>query len=204
MTFAFTKENQKLIEMHLAKYPHDRRQSVLLPLLDLAQRQNGGWLSMPALEAVAEVIGITTLKVYEVASFYSMYHLHPVGKYNIQVCGTTPCMLRGAEGLKEACHKHLGVGDKEVTKDGLFSIEEVECLGACVNAPVVQINDDLFEDLDAPALLAILDQCKSGKMPKPFSAKGRTSAAPCDDKPNLFAASEKPVKKPKGEKNAAT
>lgn len=203
MSFSFTKENQKLIEKYIGKYPKERRQSALLPLLDIAQRQNGGWLSMPALEAVAEVIGITTLKVFEVASFYTMYHLKPVGKYNIQVCGTTPCMLRGAEGLKEACHKHLGVGDKEVTKDGLFSIEEVECLGACVNAPVVQINDDLFEDLDAPALLAILDQCKAGKMPKGFSAKGRTSAAPFEDKPNLFAAVEKPVKKLKGGKDAA-
>lgn len=203
MTFAFTKENMKLIDGLIAKYPADRRQSALLPVLDIAQRQNGGWLSMPALEAVADVIGIPALKALEVASFYTMYHLEPVGKFHIQVCGTTPCMLRGAEELKDACHKHLGVGDKEVTKDGLFSIEEVECLGACVNAPVVQINDDYFEDLDAPSLIGILDQCKKGKMPKAHSAKGRTSSAPFEEKPNLFEAS-KPKKSVKGGSDAAS
>ena len=178
MTFTFTQENQTRVEKAFDKYPKDHRQSVILYALDLAQRQNGGWLSMPAMEEVAKIIGISPLKVHEVASFYTMFHLNPVGTYHVQVCGTTPCMLRGAEDLIKACQKHLGVGMKEVTKDGLFSMEEVECLGACANAPLVQINDFVFEDMDEQALLSILEKCKKNELPLPFSAKGRTSAAP--------------------------
>ncbi len=163
--FAFSPENQVRVAEHLKKYPSDRSQSALLPLLDLAQRQNGGWLSYEALEAVANVLHIPVLKVHEVASFYSMYHLEPVGTYHIQVCGTTPCWLRGAESVRDACKKHLGVGMKEVTGDGLFSLEEVECLGACVNAPVVQINDTYFENLDEKSVVALLKTCAKEGLP---------------------------------------
>ncbi len=182
--FAFTKNNQKLVEKHLAKYPADHSQSALLPVLDIAQRQNGGWLSFEALEAVAKVLNVSVLKVHEVASFYTMFHLEPVGMYHIQICGTTPCWLRGAEDLREACKKHLSIGLKEVTADGLFSLEEVECLGACVNAPVVQINDTYFEDLDHNSVIELIEKCrtenqiKKGQTPEPYSAIGRQASAP--------------------------
>ncbi|MBX9976705.1 MAG: NADH-quinone oxidoreductase subunit NuoE [Alphaproteobacteria bacterium] len=176
--FTFTNAHKKLIEEHMAKYPSDKRQSALLPVLDIAQRQNGGWLSMDALTAVADVVGISVLKAHEVASFYTMYHLKPVGKYHIQVCGTTPCWLRGAEGVRDVCTKHLKIGMKEVTKDGLFSIEEVECLGACVNAPVVQINDNYFEDLDEASVIALIDTCKKEGLPHSYSAVGRHASEP--------------------------
>lgn len=181
MSFAFFEENEGLIQTILEKYPAARRQSAMLPLLDLAQRQNGGWLSMPALEAVANVLGVGVLKVWEVASFYTMFHLNPVGKYHVQVCGTTPCMLRGAESVKAACHAYLGVGDKAITLDGLFSMEEVECLGACVNAPVVQINDALFEDLDEVSMMHLLKTCREKGLPNAYSARGRISSAPMEE-----------------------
>ncbi len=181
ITFEFTKSNLKEIQKHINKYPKGREQSALLPVLDIAQRQNGGWLSQACLEAVGKILNISPFKAYEVASFYSMFHLKPVGKYHVQVCGTTPCMLRGAEALCARAQKHLNVGMKEVTSDGMFSIEEIECVGACVNAPVVQINDDYFEDLTEEALVEILEQCKKDKMPKPFSAIGRVSSAPFDE-----------------------
>lgn len=182
MSFAFTPENQKHIETICARYPVDRRQSALLPVLDIAQRQNGGWLSHPVLEAVADVIQIPVLKVYEVASFYTMYQLKPVGKYHIQWCGTTPCWLRGAADVAHACRKHLGLEDSghsiAITGDGLFSMQEVECLGACANAPIIQINDDFFEDLDETSAVALLKTCKEKGLPKPYSAKKRLSSEP--------------------------
>ena len=178
MAFVFSKENQGKIQTILNKYPPERGQSAMLPLLDLAQRQNGGWLSLPALEAVSDVLCIGVLQVWEVASFYTMFHLSPVGKYHVQVCGTTPCMLRGAENIKATCHKHLSVEDKQVTHDGVFSVEEVECLGACVNAPIVQINDHLFEDMDEESMMQLLETCRKNGLPDPYSAKGRTSAEP--------------------------
>jgi len=190
-SFSFTKENLKTIEKHMGKYPKGREQSALLPMLDIAQRQNGGWLSYACLEAVAKLLNLSPLKVHEVASFYSMFHLDPVGKYHVQVCGTTPCMLRGAEALCERAKKHLGIELKEVTSDGLFSIEEVECLGGCVNAPIVQINDDYFEDLTEDALVDILDKCRGGKMPKPFSAAGRMGSAPFEGMPEESVSKKK-------------
>ena len=182
MSFTFTSENSQKIEEICTHYPADRRQSALLPVLDMAQRQNGGWLSHDALEAVADIIGISVLKVYEVATFYSMYHLKPVGKYHIQWCGTTPCWLRGAQDVATACQKHLGLEnsghDVAMTQDGLFSMQEVECLGACVNAPIIQINDDFFEDLDEKSAVALLDACRNTGLPKPYSALQRQCSAP--------------------------
>ncbi|TGW15789.1 NADH-quinone oxidoreductase subunit NuoE [bacterium NHP-B] len=155
--FTFDKKNQSVIEEVLARYPEDRRQSALLPLLWLAQRQNGGWLSVSALEEVARILNVPFLRVYEVATFYTMFRLKPVGKHFIQICRTTSCWLRGCESLKETCLRLLKVDAGDVTQDGLFSFEEVECLGACANGPVVQINDQYFEDLTPKALQNLLE-----------------------------------------------
>ena len=155
-TFSFNKENLSLAKAIIKKYPEGRERSAVLPLLDMAQRQNGGWLSVDVMEYVADMIDTPYIRVYEVATFYSMFNLKPVGKYHIQICGTTPCWLRGAEDIKHACEKSLKIKCKETTKDGLFTLSEVECLGACVNAPVVQINDDYYEDLTPDSMNVLL------------------------------------------------
>lgn len=157
--FSFTQENLVKAEAIIAKYPEGRQKSATLPLLDLAQRQNNGWLSVAAIEYVANFLGEPYMRVYEVASFYSMFYLKPVGKYHIQVCGTTPCWLRGAADIVKACENRLGIKCGETSEDGLFSISEVECLGACINAPVVQINDDYYENLDEQKIAEIIDGC---------------------------------------------
>ncbi len=162
-SFQFSPENKEKIAVHIAKYPQGRHASAILPILDIAQRQNGGWISQPILEEVATLLEMPCIRVHEVASFYSMFNLNPVGKYHIQVCGTTPCWLRGAQNIKEACQRKLGIGEGEVTLDGQFSLIEVECLGACVNAPMVQINDDYFEDLTPESLEMIIDHLAQGK-----------------------------------------
>ncbi|PCJ25253.1 MAG: NADH-quinone oxidoreductase subunit NuoE [Rickettsiales bacterium] len=169
--FSFNKENLKKAQEIIAKYPEGRQKSAMLPLLDLAQRQNDGWLSVAAIECVANHISEPYIRAYEVASFYSMYNLKPVGKYHIQVCGTTPCMLRGAEDIMKSCEKHALAKCGENSKDGLFTVSEVECLGACVNAPMIQINDDYYEDLDPKKVGDIIKalreeaQPSSGKSP---------------------------------------
>ena len=173
MAFVFTTENLTKIEEILEKYPPERKASGVLPLLDLAQRQNDGWLSVEAIEAIAEILSMPPIRVHEVASFYSMYNLKPVGKFFIQVCGTTPCMLCGAEEILNVCKSELGISKGETTPDGLFTLTELECLGACVNAPVVQINDDYYEDLSPDSIKNIIIDLKSGKQPKPGSQTGR-------------------------------
>src|SRR5262249_43125385 len=160
--FAFTPENLERAKQHIAKYPPGRQSSAVLDRLDLPQRQNGGWLPRAAMDHVAGILDMAPIRVYEVATFYTMLNLKPVGRYHLQVCRTTPCWLRGADDLTEACKRKLGIGLKGRTADGMFSLVEVECLGACVNAPVVQINDDLFEDLDANKLEALLDALARG------------------------------------------
>lgn len=161
--FAFNKENLKKAQEIVAKYPEGRQKSAMLPLLDIAQRQNGGWLSVPAIECVANYISEPYMRAYEVASFYTMYNLKPVGKYHIQVCGTTPCWLRGAGQIMESCEKLTKAKCGETSEDGLFTISEVECLGACVNAPIVQINDDYYEDLDSKKLGDLIKELKVTK-----------------------------------------
>jgi NADH-quinone oxidoreductase subunit E len=154
--FVFNEKNLDLATKMLAKYPTGKRQSALVPLLDLAQRQNNGWLSESAIEYVADYIGVSYVKALEVASFYSMFNLKPVGKYHIQVCGTTPCWLNGAKETLNAFEKDLGIKVGGCTSDNLFSLLEVECLGACIKAPVVQINDDYYEnvkDIDVSLLV---------------------------------------------------
>ena len=161
--FKFSEQNMQKIAEHIAKYPQGRQLSAMLPILDIAQRQNGGWLSQAVMEEVANLLGTAFIRVHEVASFYTMFNLSLVGKYHLQLCGTTPCWLRGAGEIKEACQRKLGISEGEVTSDGLFSLVEVECLGACVNAPIVQINDDYFEDLTPESVEKLLDALAQGK-----------------------------------------
>lgn len=161
--FSFSAENLQIIQSILKKYPADRQESAVLPLLDLAQRQCEGWLPPPAIMTVASILNMPEIRVYEVASFYTMFHLKPVGKHHIQVCRTTPCWLRGSEQILATCKTHLGIQSNEVTSNGQFSLEEVECLGACINAPVVQINDTYYEDLTSDSMKEILQNLASGK-----------------------------------------
>jgi NADH-quinone oxidoreductase E subunit len=177
-SFAFTPENRVEAEKLIARYPAGRQQSAVMGLLWLAQRQCGGWLPRAAMEHVAQILGMAPIRVYEVATFYTMYNLKPVGKHHIQLCRTTPCWLRGSDALRETCEKKLGIGLKEVTPDGKFSLIEVECLGACVNAPMIQINDDFYEDLDPKRLEALIDALARGETPKIGSQTGRQGSAP--------------------------
>jgi NADH-quinone oxidoreductase E subunit len=171
-SFAFTAENLEKAKVIIARYPEGRQPSAVMPLLDLAQRQHG-WVPRAAMDVIAGMLDMAPIRVYEVATFYTMYNLQPVGKYLIQVCRTTPCWLRGSDNLTDYLKKRLGVGMKEVTKDGLFSMMEVECLGACCNAPMVQINDDFYEDLTPESLGKVLDDLAAGKQPKKGPQNGR-------------------------------
>ena len=177
-SFRFSPENIERAKANIAKYPWGRQASAVLPLLWIAQEQNDGWLPRAAMDHVAEILGMAPIRVYEVATFYTMFNLRPVGRYHLQVCRTTPCWLRGADELTETCKRKLGIGLKGRTADGKFSLIEVECLGACVNAPVVQINDDFYEDLDAKKLEALLDALARGEKPKMGSQIGRQGSAP--------------------------
>jgi NADH-quinone oxidoreductase subunit E len=175
--FAFTAENRAWAERQMAKYPEGRQQSAVIPLLWRAQEQAGGWLPQKAIEHVAAVLGMANIRVLEVATFYTMFNLEPVGKFNVQLCGTTPCMLRGSETLKAVCHRRIGE-QHHVTPDGTFSWVEVECLGACVNAPMVQINYDYYEDLTPESFEKILDELASGGTPRPGPQIDRQLSAP--------------------------
>ncbi|MDP3533044.1 MAG: NADH-quinone oxidoreductase subunit NuoE [Alphaproteobacteria bacterium] len=176
--FSFSPENMKRAQEIMTHYPEGRQQSALLPLLDMAQRQNGGWLSRYALDYLAQFLGIAAIRVYEVASFYSMFNLKPVGQHLLQVCTTTPCWLRGSDAIMDTCKSKLGIGLGETTADKQFTLVEVECLGACVNAPLVQINDDYYEDLNADQMAKIIDDLKAGKKIEIGSQLGRKGSAP--------------------------
>jgi NADH-quinone oxidoreductase subunit E len=182
-SFIWTAENRKKATEILGRYPKGREQSASLPLLDLAQRQVGtetktqGWLPVPVIEYVAREIGVPYMRVYEVATFYTMFNMAPVGRFHVQVCGTTPCMLAGSDDVFAACKKR-GLKKGKTTDDGLFTLTEVECLGACANAPMVQINDDNFEDLTAESMGAILDALAAGKSPKPGPQVDRQTSCP--------------------------
>jgi len=176
--FKFSSENMEKIKAHIAKYPAGRQASAVLPLLDLGQRQNGGWVSQSVIGEIARILSMPAIRVHEVAAFYTMFNLKPVGKYHIQLCGTTPCWLRGAADLKKACMNRLNIDEGGVSADGKFSLVEVECLGACVNAPVVQINDDFYEDLTSESFEQIIDALANGKEIKGGSQIGRQCSAP--------------------------
>jgi NADH-quinone oxidoreductase subunit E len=160
--FSFTPENLKIVKTILLRYPNEQKASAVMPLLDLAMRQIGGWLTESAMKEVSKIINIPYIRVLEVASFYSMYNLKPIGKYFVQVCTTTSCWLRGSDEILNLCKKHLKIDNNQTTPDGMFTLKEVECLGACVNAPMVQINDDYYEDLTNEGILGILENIKKG------------------------------------------
>jgi NADH-quinone oxidoreductase subunit E len=175
-SFAFTPQTMKEARWWLAKYPSERKQSAVIPIMWLVQKQEG-WVSEPAIRAIAELLDMPVIRVLEVATFYTMFHLHPVGQHHLQVCGTTPCMLRGAEEMKSICKRRIGEAHS-TSADGKFSWEEVECLGACVNAPVVAIDDYYHEDLTADALEALMDKLARGEKIEPGSASKRQTSAP--------------------------
>jgi NADH-quinone oxidoreductase subunit E len=190
-SFAFTSQNLEWAKAQIAKYPVGRQQSAVIPILWRAQEQSGGWLPQKAIEAVADMLGMAKIRVLEVATFYTMFNLSPVGRFHVQFCGTTPCMLRGADHLKKVLHHMIGHED-EVRADGIFSWTEVECLGACVNAPMVQINADYYEDLTPESLTRILDDLAAGKTPKPGPQIDRHLSAPIGGEdtltePSLYA-----------------
>ena len=194
-SFAFTAENLDRAEAHIAKYPPGRQASAVLPLLWIAQEQCGGWLPRVAMDHVAQILGMPPIRVYEVGTFYTMFNLRPVGRYLLQVCTTTPCWLCGSDAVVEACKKKLGIGVGGTTPDGLFTLVEVECLGACVNAPILQVNDDFYEDLDSPTTEALLDALRDGKAPPPGSVTGRQGSEPVTGRTTLI----KPAAEPGGQ-----
>lgn len=178
MTFEFNKENLVKVKEILEKYPKERKKSAVMPLLDLAQRQNNNYISKDIIAAISEILELPEIRVYEVATFYSMYNLKPVGKYLLQVCGTTPCMLRGSEDLIKLCKEKFNVELNGTSDDGYFTLKEVECLGACVNAPMVQINDDYFEDLTVENFENILNKLKNDESIQIGSQTGRQCSKP--------------------------
>ena len=176
--FAFSRENAEAAKAVIAKYPDGWQKSAVMPLLDLAQRQHDGWLPRAAMDMVAGMLGMATIRVYEVATFYTMYNLAPVGKHHVQVCTNLPCWLRGSDAVVGACKKTLGLDIGMTSEDGMFTLSEAECLGACANAPMMQIGDDYFEDLDAGSTSAVLEKLKAGDTPKPGSQTGRHTSEP--------------------------
>jgi NADH-quinone oxidoreductase E subunit len=192
-TFEFTPENLERAKGHIAKYPPGRQASAVLPLLWIAQEQEG-WLPRAAMDHVAGILGMAPIRVYEVATFYTMFNLRPVGRYLLQACTTTPCWLRGSDDVVRACERKLGIGIGGTTPDGLFTLIEVECLGACVNAPILQVNDDFYEDLDGPATEALLDALRDGKPPPPGSMTGRHGSEPITGRTTLTEPATEPVR----------
>jgi len=176
--FEWSKDNLNRIKDILNKYPSNKKQSAILPVLDLAQRQNKGWLSEQAIEKVSEILNMSLIRVMEVATFYSMFNLEPVGKYLVQICRTTPCWLKGSDNLKNIAKEIIGCEIGETSNDNLFTIVEVECLGACCNAPMVQINDDYYEDLDESNFKELLLKLKNNQNVEIGSQIKRTSSSP--------------------------
>ncbi len=176
--FKFTDENLEAAEKAILNYPKGKQKSAVMALLYIAQRQNDNWIPLAAMKYIAKILEMPYIKVYEVATFYSMYNLAPVGKYFLQVCTTTPCMIKDAYKLVDVCKNKISENESEISSDGSCSWMEVECLGACVNAPMVQINEDYYEDLDASKLEKIIDQIYKNEKPVPGSYRGRISSEP--------------------------
>jgi len=185
-SFEFSKDNLREAENEIKKYPEDRKASAILALLYLVQKQNDNWIPLAAIKYVAKLLGIPNIQVYEVSTFYSMFNLSPVGKYFVQVCSTTPCMIRGAQKIVDVCKKHISKNQKELSENKLCSWVEVECLGACVNAPMMQINQDYFEDLNENKTEEIIQTLLKDKLPKPGSIKNRKNTAPERGKTTLL------------------
>ena len=176
--FEFNKDSLNIANKIILNYPKGKQQSAVMALLYIAQRQNDNWIPLSAMKYIAKMLNMPYIKVYEVATFYTMYNLAPVGKYFFQVCTTTPCMLRGAYKLVDVCKKRISENESEISKNGKSSWLEVECLGACVNAPMVQINEDYFEDLDSEKLEKIIEKISNNEKPNPGSYRGRLSTEP--------------------------
>jgi NADH-quinone oxidoreductase E subunit len=184
--FEFNPASLKAAKAIIEKYPKEKQQSAVMALLYIAQKQNYNWIPLAAMKYIGKFLNMPYIKVYEVATFYTMYNLAPVGKHFIQVCTTTPCMIRGAYKLVEACKEKVSENENELSKDQSCSWMEVECLGACVNAPMMQINDDYYEDLDKNKTLEILDKILTGETPKPGSYRGRTNNEPENNRKTLM------------------
>ncbi len=184
--FEFNKDSLNIANKIILNYPKGKQQSAVMALLYIAQRQNDNWIPLSAMKYIAKYLEMPYIKVYEVATFYTMYNLAPVGKYFFQVCTTTPCMLRGAYKLVDVCKNKITQNENEVSDDGDISWMEVECLGACVNAPMIQINDDYFEDLDEKKLEKIIENIKKGQNIEPGSYKGRKSSEPENNRITLM------------------
>ena len=184
--FEFNKDSLNIANKIILNYPKGKQQSAVMALLYIAQRQNDNWIPLSAMKYIAKYLEMPYIKVYEVATFYTMYNLAPVGKYFFQVCTTTPCMLRGAYKLVDVCKNKITQNENEVSDDGDISWMEVECLGACVNAPMIQINDDYFEDLDEKKLEKIIENIKKGQNIEPGSYKGRKSSEPENKRSTLM------------------
>jgi len=184
--FKFSNENQLKIQEILKNYPSNKKKSAVMPLLYIAQRQNNNWIPLAAIQLIADILEMTYIKVYEVATFYTMYNLAPVGKFFVQVCTTTPCMIRGANKIVEACKKNISEKQGHVNKELDSSWIEVECLGACVNAPMIQINDDYFEDLNFDKVETIFNKFKEGTLPNVGSQSGRKGSEPIQNRTTLL------------------
>ena len=184
--FEFSSENLATANNIILNYPKGKQQSAVMPLLYLAQRQNNNWIPLSAMKYVAKLLDMPYIKVYEVATFYTMYNLAPVGKYFVQVCTTTPCMIRGAYKLVEACKEKIAKNQNELSINKQCSWVEVECLGACVNAPMMQINEDYYEDLDKDKALSIIEKILRGESPKPGSYRDRLNAEPENNRKTLI------------------
>lgn len=177
-SFEFTADNLEQAKKIIARYPEGFQASAVMPLLTMAQRQNANHLSVPAIEYIADMLDMPVIRVMEVATFYTMYNLDPVGKHMIEVCTTTPCWLRGSEKIVKACEKALGITVGQTTEDGMFTLKEAECLGACVNAPMCQIGDHYYEDLSKDSIVAIIETLRAGNEPKPGPQIDRYTSAP--------------------------
>jgi NADH-quinone oxidoreductase E subunit len=189
-TFAFSEENAKEVERIVARYPEGRQASAVLPLLTLAQQQAGGWLPRAACDHVALRLGMPRIKVYEVASFYDMYNVKPVGRIQVRVCTTTPCWLCGSDDVVRACEDVLGIAIGQSTEDGRFFLREFECLGACCNAPMMWIDDDFYEDLDYDSARRVIEALMRGEQPAPGSQTGRRGSMPAGGKTTLLEEGE--------------
>jgi len=184
--FEFNSASLEAVKTIISKYPKDKQQSAVMALLYIAQKQNNNWIPLAAMKCIGKYLDMPYIKVYEVATFYTMYNLAPVGKHFIQVCTTTPCMIRGAYKLVEACKEKISENENELSEDKSCSWMEVECLGACVNAPMMQINNDYYEDLNKEKTLEIFDKILSGEKPKPGSYRGRTNNEPENNRKTLM------------------
>ena len=184
--FEFTLDNLEKARKVIKKYPNGKQQSAVMALLYLVQKQNNNWIPLVAIKYIGKFLEMPYIKVYEVATFYSMYNLTPVGHHFVQVCTTTPCMIRGAYKLVEACKEKISPNENKLSKDKSCSWMEVECLGACVNAPMIQINDDYYEDLDKEKTLKIIDQILKGETPKSGSYRGRLNSEPENNRKTLL------------------